>query len=178
MRNSFLTLVAIIVGASTGTAYAASNAEITITSSVVAATCDLSVSKSTLDLGNFSQKELQSAGLNTPIGKKRFELIVSNCDGAKKPTGNGIGVLVSGQNISGHNTVFNNNNGESGIVLSTVKDPTISIENGGFVQLAELTDSEEYQGGVFGFNAGLVTTSQSPVAEMVKAPILFSLAYN
>ncbi|WP_447870172.1 hypothetical protein [Serratia fonticola] len=56
MRKSIFTLApaALVLLAVAGNAQAATNAQLTVTANVVAATCDVSLSTNSLDLGNFS----------------------------------------------------------------------------------------------------------------------------
>ena len=74
-----------------GAAQAAPNAEMTITSNVVAGTCDVSVSNANLDLGNFSKTDFTEPRKPVADSIKKFTVGLSNCDtprGRGEPEGN------------------------------------------------------------------------------------------
>lgn len=161
-----------------GTANAASNAQMTITSNVVPATCDVSVSHPNLDLGNFTKASFSE--INKPIAKsiKTFTLGLSNCE---MPPGadSTVSVKVTGETKVPNNNVFNKTGTNTGIMLS-MKDNEY-IKSGDVLPIAQsgaTPNPEEINGSTLNLKAGLASTSSEPDLGEVIAPVLFSLVYN
>lgn len=183
MRKSLFIMApaAFALLASIGTANAANNAEITITANVVPATCDVSISKSNLDLGNFSKSAFTTLAVATPIPAsiKTLSLGLSGCE---KPAtaGSTPGLIITGQTLPGHVNMFNSTGTNTGIMLSTLDAATgVYLKAGDTVNFAnKATNATDANGQVLTLKAGLASTSTTADIGQVSAPILFSFTYN
>ncbi|EOV8089282.1 MULTISPECIES: fimbrial protein [Providencia] len=182
MRNlTFLVPTALILLSTSALSNAASNAQMTITANVVAATCDVSVSAANLDLGNFAQSQFATQAVATPLSAsvKNFTIGLSGCENPKA-IGDTANVVVSGQTLGGNTNMFNSTGTDSGIMLSLAGSPTTYITNQEKIEIADAstTNANEFNGKTLAFQAGLAATSTTPQIGVVNAPILFSFAYN
>lgn len=181
MRKSLFIIapVAFALLAGIGPAQAASNAEITITANVVAATCDVSISKSNLDLGNYSKTQFTTAATPIAGSVKTFTLDLSNCEDPKAAD-SVAGLTVTGQTLSGNTNIFNSTGTNTGIMLSLPSSPSTYITAGETVDFANTaTTAADLNGQTLTLQAGLATTSTTaPDIGQVSAPVLFSFVYN
>ncbi|MGE4832548.1 fimbrial protein [Yersinia enterocolitica] len=108
MRKNLLTLApaALLLLAATGGAQAASNAQMTITANVVAATCDVSLSTNNLDLGNYTRSEFTSVATPIAASVKPFTVGLNNCQDPLV-AGDTAGLVVTGQTLGGNPNMFN-----------------------------------------------------------------------
>lgn len=182
MRKSIFTLapVALVLLATSGVSMAASNAQMTITANVVAATCDVSVSNSNLDLGNFSKSSF--LGVATPVASsvKNFTVGLSNCE-APKAAGDTAKVVISGQTLGGNPNMFNSTGTNTGVMISPVSAPNQYIKAGDNLLIATAADPAavgDFNGKALSLQAGLASTSTTPDIGLVSAPVVFSFVYN
>jgi major type 1 subunit fimbrin (pilin) len=183
MRKTLLTLTpaALLLLVAANGAQAASNAQMTITGSVVAATCDVSLSTNNLDLGNVTPIEF--TGVATPVSssQKSFTIGVNNCQ-APVAAGDTANLLVTGQTLGGNTNMFNSTGTNTGVMLSLVSTPTSYINSGDklLVATAGATPTVgDFNGKTLSLQAGLASTTTTGVnIGEVNAPILFSFAYN
>lgn len=182
MRKSIFTLAPVVAAllAGSGVAQAASNAQMTITANVVAATCDVSLSNASLDLGNYSKSAFTTVATPVTASVKTFTVGLSNCETPAK-TGDKASLIVTGQTLGGNPNIFNSTGTNTGVMLSETATPTKYITNG--QKLAVATAGATPAAGDFNakslsLQAGLASTSTTPDVGMVSAPILFSFAYN
>lgn len=182
MRKSIFTLAPVVAAllAGSGVAQAASNAQMTITANVVAATCDVSLSNPSLDLGNYSKSAFTTVATPVTASVKTFTVGLSNCETPAK-AGDKASLIVTGQTLGGNPNIFNSTGTNSGVMLSETATPTKYITNG--QKLAVATAGATPTAGDFNakslsLQAGLASTSTTPDIGMVSAPILFSFAYN
>lgn len=183
MRKTLLNLTpaALLLLAITGVAQAASNAQITITGTVVASTCDVSISTNNLDLGNYTPA--QFTGVSTPISESQhpFTVGINNC-GTPLAAGDTANLVVTGQTLGGNTNMFNSTGTNTGVMLSLASSPTSYISSGEKLLIATAgatPASADFNGKTLSMNAGLASTTTSGVdIGAVNAPILFSFAYN
>lgn len=184
MRKSIFTLAPVVVAllAGMGVAQAAPNAQINITASVVNSTCDVSLNQSNLDLGNFTKSDFSA--VNAPVTKsvKNFMVSLSNCAGTpvKADTAS---LTVTGSTLGSATNIFNTNtNSNTGVMLSTVAEPTKYITAGQKLTVATAGDTPtagEFNGKSLSLQAGLATTTlTAPTIGLVSAPVTFSFIYN
>ena len=186
MRKSIFSLApaAVILLAAGNYAHAATNAQLTITANVVASTCDVSLSTSNLDLGNYSPKDFKAAGAAKPIAasQKTFTVGLSGCETPE--AGATAGVTVSGQTLAGNPNIFNASGTNAGVMLSIVDAADTYFTNGQKLELAKAgetapTDASDFNGKTMSLKVGLASASADNVdIGAVSAPILFSFAYN
>lgn len=162
-------------------AEAASNAQMTITASVVAATCDVSLSNSNLELGNFATTQF-TGGVAVPVSSsiKPFTVGLSNCE-APKSAGDTANLVISGQTLGGNPNVFNSTGTNTGIMISQVSSPNNYIKAGDKLKVATAADpatASDFNGKIVSLQAGVASTSATPDIGIINAPILFSFAYN
>lgn len=182
MRKSVLTLAPLftILLAASGLTQAASNSQITITGSVVAATCDVSISTNSLDLGNFSQSSFTAVAEPVSASIKRFTVGLSNCQ-TPAASGDTAGLVVTGQTLGGNPNIFNSTGTNTGVMISNVSTPTAYITTGQKLSLATAGTTpaaSDFNAKSLSLQAGLASTSTTPDIGSVSAPVLFSFAYN
>jgi major type 1 subunit fimbrin (pilin) len=182
MRKSIFTLAPVVATllAGTGVAQAASNAQMTITANVVAATCDVSLSTANLDLGNYSKSAFTEVATPVTASVKTFTVGLNNCE-TPAAAGDQASLIVSGQTLGGNPNIFNSTGTNTGVMLSEVTTPTAYITAGQKLSVAkagETPEAGDFNAKSLSLQAGLASTSTTPDIGMVSAPILFSFAYN
>ncbi|MBP9642108.1 MAG: type 1 fimbrial protein [Budvicia sp.] len=161
---------------SVGTAQAATNAQVTITGQIAAATCDLNVTNSNIDLGTVVSSDVTVAG---PIAttSKDFTLNLSNCtqDGE---TGTVVSMLSKGTALAANTNYFNNVDGGTVGVQLTVNGQ--AVKPNASTPLTALAGEVLTAGGSAQvlMNAQLNSTVAKPATQQIEAPITFSVAYN
>ncbi|VXC36053.1 fimbrial protein [Pseudomonas sp. 8O] len=180
MRKSFIALALL---AAAGSAQAASNAEITITGNVVKVTCDVSLSKTALDLGNWAPGDFTAASTPVAGSIKQFTVGLSNCAGTPM-TGEQASLLVSGQTLAGFGDIFQGSGGSNsnvGVMIAPVASPAAFISTGDSIlntTAGTPPDLSDFNGQEVALQAGLASSSATAQTGTVNAPILFSFAYN
>jgi len=185
MRKTIFAMApaAVILLAATNYAHAATNAQLTVTANVVASTCDVSLSTSNLDLGNFSPKSFKAAGVAKPVSEsqKTFTVGLSDCE---TPEANATaGLMVSGQTLAGNPNIFNASGTNTGVMLSSVANADQFFKNGEKLVLAKANGTDpaagDFNGKTVSLKVGLAAASTDNIdIGTVSAPILFSFAYN
>lgn len=183
MRNSIFTLTpaALVLLAMTGNAQATSNAQLTVTANVVAATCDVSLSSNNLDLGNFSPTQFTGIATPIPASQKKFTVGLNNCE-VPKAAGDKANLVVSGQTLGGNPNLFNSTGTNTGIMLSKIDTPTAYINAGDKLLVAtagETPTAGDFNTKTLSLQAGLASTTTTGIdIGTVNAPILFAFSYN
>lgn len=181
MRKSVFTFSALFSAlfVVAGAAQAASNAEMTITSNVVAATCDVSVSNPNLELGNFSKTAFKDVRKPVAASIKKFTVGLSNCEA---PAADGVASLkVTGPTMGGNNDMFNNTGTNTGIMLSLQDSADKYIQSGELLEVAKAGSTPQagdFNNKMLSLQAGLASYSTEPQIGAVSAPVLFSFIYN
>lgn len=159
---------------------AASDAQITITGNVVAATCDVSISTNNLDLGNYSKSSFTAVATPVSASIKPFTVGLNNCE-TPLAAGDTAGLIVTGQTLGGNPNIFNSTGTNTGVMISNVSTPTAYITAGQKLSLATAgatPAASDFNAKSLSLQAGLASTSTTPDIGSVSAPILFSFAYN
>lgn len=182
MRNSIYSMapIALALLACSSVANAASNATMNITANVVAATCDVSVSNSTLDLGNFTKTDFISVAKPIASSLKTFTVGLSNCE-KPKVAGDKANLVISGQTLGGNPNIFNSTGTNTGVMISQVSTPSTYLSAGEKIAVATAGATPavgDFNGKSVSLQAGLASTSMTPDIGAVSAPIIFSFAYN
>lgn len=179
-RLSALTPVALMLFAATGSVHATSNAQMVITGNVVAATCDVSLSTSNLDLGNHTPAAFTQVAKPVPGSIKTFTLGLSNCQ-APLAAGDTANVTISGQTVGGNPYIFNSSGTDIGVMLSLVSKQDDYISAGTKLEIAKAQGTpapSDFNAKTITLQAGLASTSAAPQIGTVNAPVLFSFTYN
>lgn len=182
MRKSIFTLAPVVLAVLVGTnmAQAANNAQMTVTANVVAATCDVSLSTTNLDLGNYSKTAFTAIATPVATSIRNFTVGLSNCE-APTTAGDKANLIVSGQTLGGNPNMFNTTGTNTGIMLSETSSPTAYITTGQKLSVATAGATPaagDFNAKSLSLQAGLASTSTTPDLGLVNAPILFSFAYN
>lgn len=182
MRKSIYSLAPIALALLTcsGVVNAASNATMNITANVVAATCDVSVSNSTLDLGNYTKTNFGAVATPIASSLKTFTVGLSNCE-KPKTAGDKANLVISGQTLGGNPNIFNSTGTNTGVMISQVSAPTTYLSAGDKIAVATAGATPavgDFNGKAISLQAGLASTSATPDIGAVSAPIIFSFAYN
>lgn len=164
-------------------ASAANNALITITGSVVATSCDLNLSTTSLDLGNTAQTAFTTALVPVASSQREFTLTLSNC--GTPETSQVAKVQVSGTTLPGQSNIFSNNSSLNvGVMLSESGSPTSYITNNQSLTIATADSSNpsasDFNGQRLNFQAALASTTTNTNVDLgsVTAPILFNFITN
>lgn len=179
-KNTFaLTSVALALLATSSVSLAATNAQMTITGDIVAVTCDVSVSNSNLDLGNF--KESDFSAIATPIAAsvKKFTVGLNNCG---TPTASKIaGVTVRGQTLGGNPTIFNSTGTNTGVMMK-VAGSSDYVAAGDTIDIATADATTpvagDFNGKTISMEAGLAKSVTAADLGHINAPVIFSFAYR
>lgn len=159
-----------------GTAQAATNAQVTITGQIAAATCDLNVTHSNIDLGTVISSDVTAAGPITSTSKD-FTLNLSNCtqDGEESTA---VSLFSKGTALAVNTNYFNNiDGGTVGVQLTANGQP---VKPNASTTLTALAGEVLKEGGTAQvlMNAQLNSTVANPASQNIEAPITFSIAYN
>ncbi|KFK96374.1 MULTISPECIES: fimbrial protein [unclassified Serratia (in: enterobacteria)] len=183
MRKTILILTpaALLLMAVAGNAQAATNAQLTVTANVVAATCDVSLSTNNLDLGNYAPSQFTGVATPIPSSQKTFTVGLNNCQ-VPAQAADTANLVVSGQTLGGNPNLFNSTGTNTGIMLNQVATPNSYITNGQklLVATAGATPAaSDFNSKTLSLQAGLASTTTTGInIGAVNAPILFSFAYN
>ncbi|WP_203448955.1 fimbrial protein [Photorhabdus khanii] len=174
------------------------NTEVTITGSVVAATCDVTSPNANgkVDLGNASAGAFEAGTFNDQtsiasyVGTAPRLITVSliNCDD-QNTDANKIQLRVSGKTLDGsNNTIFNDSEkGKNVGAILTYENGTKKevVPNNGYVPLKGDTAAgtgakgKDFDGYSVTFSAYMASTVLKPGSgQAINAPITFSYAYN
>ncbi|WP_145540514.1 fimbrial protein [Yersinia alsatica] len=183
MRKTILALTpaALILLTAAGNTQAATNAQLTVTANVVAATCDVSLSTNNLDLGNYSPKQFTGVATPIPASQKTFTVGLNNCE-TPAAAGDTASLVVSGQTLGGNPNLFNTTGTNTGVMLNQVATPTTFINNGDKLLVATAGTTPaigDFNTKTLSLQAGLASTTTTGIdIGAVSAPILFAFAYN
>ncbi|MCW2481819.1 fimbrial protein [Candidatus Symbiopectobacterium sp. NZEC135] len=164
-------------------ASAASNAQITITGSVVATSCDINLSTTSLDLGNVAQADFASTRQPIASSQRDFALTLSNCG---TPEASQVAqVQVTGSTLSGENNIFNSDTTRNtGVMLTDATNSSGFIDNNAVLTIATADASapqaSDFNGQRLSLRAGLASTATDANVDLggVTAPILFNFITN
>lgn len=161
---------------SVGTAQAATNAQVTITGQIAAATCDLNVTNSNIDLGTVISSEVATAGAIASTSKD-FTLSLSNCTQDGKE-GTAVSLFSKGTALAANTSYFNNIDGGTVGVQLTADGQ--AVKPNASTALTALAGEVLKAGGTAQvlMNAQLNSTVANPASQNIEAPITFSVAYN
>ncbi|KFK96917.1 MULTISPECIES: fimbrial protein [unclassified Serratia (in: enterobacteria)] len=180
---STMTPVALLLLAAAGNAQAASNAQITVTGTVVAATCDVSLSTNNLDLGNYTPSDFTTVATPVAASQKTFTVGINNCQ-TPLSGGDTASLVVTGQTLGGNPNIFNSSGTNAGVMLREASAPAGTyIKNGDklLVATAGATPAVgDFNGKNLSLQAGLASSTSGTGVNIgaVNAPVLFSFAYN
>ncbi|HDU8609495.1 TPA: type 1 fimbrial protein [Morganella morganii] len=177
-----LTPAALLLLAAANYSYAASNAEITITGNVTASTCDVSLSRTTLDLGNYSPSDFTGVATPIPASQRTFTVGINNCQ-TPSAAGDTANLVVEGSTLGGNPNIFNNTGTNTGVMLNLTSAPGSYISRGDKLTVATAgatPAASDFNGKTLSLTAGLASVSTLSGVDIgaVNAPILFSFNYN
>ncbi|MEX6118870.1 fimbrial protein [Providencia hangzhouensis] len=170
-----LTSSALLMGA----AQAATNAQITITGQIAAATCDLNVTKNNIDLGTFVPTGILA---NAVIAgsSENFTLNLSNCTKDYDSTAVGataVNLYAKGTALAANTAYFNNKDGAT-VGVKLTADGATDVKPNIAADISSLTTLTSGGSATIPMTAELFSTVATPAAQMIEAPITFSVAYN
>lgn len=184
MHKILLTLTPVTLLCCTlmGGAQAATNSTIQITGTVVAATCDVSSSTASLDLGNHSPSAFTAVATPVADSVRQFSVGLSNCQNPLD-IGDTANLIVTGTTLGGSTNIFNTSGTNAGVMLSLTSTPTVFINSGDELLVATATtttDATDFNNQSLTFNAGMASSSSLSGVELgaISAPITFQFAYN
>ncbi|NXZ90139.1 type 1 fimbrial protein [Serratia fonticola] len=160
-----------------GIAQAATSAQVNITGQIAAATCDLAVTQSNIDLGSVISGDVTTTGAISSTGRN-FTLNLTGCtaDQATKEPGTVVSLTARGTAMAANSNYFNSVDGATvGVQLTAVGLPVKPNKSTGLTELKGLTAGGSAQ---VAMNAQLYSTVLTPASQRIEAPITFSIAYN
>ncbi|OON39438.1 hypothetical protein BTJ39_14260 [Izhakiella australiensis] len=184
--NKFFRFSSVILGAGLSVlapnVNASSNAQLTVTANVAAGTCDISLSNSNIDLGNFTRTDFKSVATPIPESVKNFTVGLNNCQ-SPESTGDIASITVSGQTLGGYDNIFNSSGSNTGVMLNLLDSPNAYIKNGEKIKVAtagETPSAADFNNKTLSMQVGLASASLADNVTLgaINAPILFSFAYN
>lgn len=185
LNKTLLTLSFATVGLMTfNSVQAATNAQVTITGKIAAATCDLSVTKNNIDLGTYVSSSVSTANTVITGSSKDFTLNLTNCSAGYDSTVSGavpVSLYATGTALAANNNYFNNVDGGTVGVKLTADNATanpVEVKPNAAADIASLTKLTTGGSATIPMTAALYSTVATPVAQNIEAPITFSIAYN
>ncbi|WP_411753402.1 fimbrial protein [Serratia sp. (in: enterobacteria)] len=179
MKLKNIALSTLLAIGAVSTAHAGTNAQITITGDVVAATCDVSLSASSLELGNFTPAQFTAIATPVTDSVKSFTVGLNNCMAPLK-AGDTAGLVVTGQTLGGNPNMFNSTGTTAGVMLK-VAGTSSYIKNKEKLSVATAGTTPaagDFNSKIVTLEASLASTATPAQLGHVSAPILFSFAYN
>lgn len=160
-----------------GAAMSATNAQVTVTGNIAAATCDLSVTNTNIDLGTFISSDIQTVG--TIAGSTHnFDMSLSNCskdfdadDGTKF-----VQMYAKGTALAANTSLFNNI--EKGTVGVEVKADEQTVKPNSTIKLSSIDSLTKDGSAVIPMSVALNSTVATPDSQRIEAPITFSVSYE
>ncbi|MEY1271383.1 fimbrial protein [Proteus mirabilis] len=175
---------ALLMGSLSTQVMAAKNADVTFTGRLVAATCDVTPSKASIDLGTYVTSEI--TGTATPLGERDFSLTLNNCTKYSQPddddnTVSNIELMATGTALVGNNKLFSSPDssdlGQAGIKITAMGKEILPNKSAELNLKAEGTKEDNI---IVPMKAGLYVTSTeaSLNPQDIRVPVTFSVAYN
>lgn len=160
-----------------GIAQASTSAQVTISGQIAAATCNLAVTQSNIDLGTVIPGDITTTGAIASTSRN-FTLNLTACtaDQATKEPGAVVSLIARGTAMAANTNYFNNVDGARvGVQLTAAGLPVKPNQSTGLTALKGLTAGGSAQ---VAMNAQLYSTVLTPASQRIEAPITFSVAYN
>ncbi|HEJ9414467.1 TPA: type 1 fimbrial protein [Proteus mirabilis] len=179
---------ALLMGSLSTQVMAAKNADVTFTGRLVAATCDVTPSKASIDLGTYVTSEITST--EAALGERDFSLTLNNCtkysqpageDGTGEVTVSNIELMATGTALVGNNKLFSSPDssdlGQAGIKITAMGKEILPNKSAELNLKAEGTKEDNI---IVPMKAGLYVTSTeaSLNPQDIRVPVTFSVAYN
>ncbi|SFD41254.1 fimbrial protein [Pragia fontium] len=181
MKLKNIVLTTMLVMGAAFTVNAGTNAQITITGDVVAATCDVSLSANSLDLGNYTPNQFTAVATPVAASVKPFTVGLSNCL-APLAAGDSAKLVVTGQTLGGSPNIFNTTGTTTGVMLKVLGNGGSNyLKNNDKLTVATAGTTPavaDFNGKVISLEAGLASATAQAQIGHVSAPIMFSFAYN
>ncbi|WP_273802846.1 fimbrial protein [Providencia rettgeri] len=158
------------------TAVAAQNAQITVTGQIAAATCDLNVTNTNIDLGSHISSSVTQVGV-IANSEYDFQLGLSNCsqDFTAAPSKN-IQLFAKGSSLTTDASLFSTAaNGTVGVQLKAENKKVNPNTN---FDLASITEIKTTGTATIPMNVALYSTVATPKSQHIQAPITFSVSYE
>lgn len=179
MKNTTMKLlpIAMILMGASALSHAATNAELTVTGTVAAGTCDLTASKTSVDLGSFVPADFTEVGKPVADSQKDISLLLSNCKGTTVGKDTLGAITVRGTALSRNANLYNEDPTKSvGVILTAAKFKD------GVLSVSPLKDGDtetySFEGYTSDITLGLASAVAKPSIGYVKAPLVLSFAYN
>ena len=181
LNKTLLTLSFAAAGLMTfSSVQAATNAQVTITGQIAAATCDLSVTKSNIDLGTYVSADITANDVIAGSSKD-FTLNLSNCSAAydsTDPDAVPVSLYATGTALATNNNYFNNIDGGTVGVKLTADSGAVEVKPNVAAEIGSLTALTAGGSATIPMTAALFSTVATPSSQVIEAPITFSVAYN
>ncbi|ENU1228999.1 fimbrial protein [Providencia rettgeri] len=180
--NKLALIGALTVATLSSQAFAAQDANVNFNARLVAATCDISASKSLISLGTHSNSNLDTT---KALSESNFNLVLNNCtkvydaDNGDNATTNAtsVSILATGETLTGHSDMFADAQASQiGVKLAAGKAKTAMTPNAATeITDIKITGTNDY---IVPIVASLHATAADAVAQNLNVPVTFSVAYD
>lgn len=158
-----------------GSTQAETNAQVTITGQISAATCDLNVTKNNIDLGTYVPTGIAANSVITG-SSENFTLNLSGC--TKAVTGVvPVSLYAKGTALAANTNYFNNVDGAT-VGVKLTADASTDVKPNVAANITSIQDLTVSGSATIPMTAELFSTVATPSSQMIEAPITFSVAYN
>lgn len=159
-----------------GVAMSATNAQITVTGNIAAATCDLIVSNTGIDLGTFISSDIKAAGVIAG-STRAFDMSLSNCGKAfDGKDGKFIQMHAKGTALATNTALFNSiDKGTVGVEVTADGKP---VKPNSTIPLESIKTVAQNGSAVIPMTVALNSTMLQPGSQRIEAPITFSVSYE
>lgn len=163
------------VAALSSQAFAAQDATVNFNARLVAATCDISASKSLVNLGTHSIEKITD--INKALAESNFNLVLNKCTKtySDDTTATEVSILTSGEALAGHSDMFADAQASQIGVKLKAGTTELAPNAQTTINNLKILGDNDY---IVEVTAGLYATSKDAVAQNLNVPVTFSVAYD
>lgn len=173
--NKLALIGALTAAALSSQAFAAEDATVNFNARLVAATCDISASKTLVNLGTHSIEKITD--INKALAESNFNLVLNKCTKiyADENTATEVSILATGESLAGHSDMFAD--AQASQVGVKLKSGSVDIVPNQEATIADLKvlGNNDY---IVPVTAGLYVTTKNASAQSLNVPVTFSVAYD
>ncbi|EKT60851.1 fimbrial protein [Providencia sneebia] len=176
--NKLAFISTLTIAALSSQVFAAENATVNFNARLVAATCDVSASKSLVSLGTHSIEKI--ADINSALAESKFNLVLNNCtkiysDEASAATAKEVSILAAGEVLTGHSDLFADADASQVGVKLKAGTTDLLPNTETTINNLKIVSNNDY---IVEVTAGLYATTKNAVAQNLNVPVTFSVAYD
>lgn len=163
------------VAALSSQTFAAQDATVNFNARLVAATCDISASKSLVNLGTHSIEKITD--INKALAESNFNLVLNKCTKtySDDTTATEVSILTNGEALAGHSDMFADAQASQIGVKLKAGTTELAPNAQTTINNLKILGDNDY---IVEVTAGLYATSKDAVAQSLNVPVTFSVAYD